>query len=377
TGRRASEVYDEQKRRNQEIQEDAESPLSSLRFHTVLFWVHSASEVLKKRLDNRVDSMENRGLVTEAEVLFNYLQEKRQQGIHVDRTRGVWVSIGFKEFEPYFEAVRAGKHDEAEMQKLKESCLDAVKTSTRRYAKQQIKWIRGKLWNSLTAAGAEDKLFVVDTTDPSNWNQDVFAPAKKITSAFLSMESLPNPMEVSACARKILTPLWEKKASSRIGAPLHNITCDVCKVTVLSGLQWQSHAESARHRRCVKLAEKRAEMFRNNPHYRAAKEARARSSTPLNEGIRQDVTMASLFHFEYLNGCRPFSLSNPPDTVSLYSLLKPGEKRGREVDADVPIPDIVALSFYECWDLVCRDLFNASQNTALITKADNDLRHTE
>ncbi|KAI5300710.1 hypothetical protein KEM56_002249 [Ascosphaera pollenicola] len=280
TGRRASDIYDEQRKQKQSMQENVDVALGSLRFPTVIFWVHSASEVLKNRLNTRVDGMEKRGLVAEAEVLFNYLQEKKQQGVDVDRTRGVWVSIGFKELEPYFEALRAGEHDDEYLSKLKQTCLESVKSSTRKYAKQQIKWVRGKLWNGLVAANAENRLFVVDTTDPSNWDHDALGPAERITAAFLNNKPLISPLEVSAFAKETLQPLWDTKASSASETPLHNVTCDVCRVTVLSGPQWQGHVESARHRRCVKLAEKRAEMYRNNPHYRAAREARARSSSP-------------------------------------------------------------------------------------------------
>lgn len=280
TGRRASEIYDEQRRLKQIAQQNTEDAIGNLRFPTVIFWVHSAADVLKKRLDNRVDAMEERGMITEAESLFNYLQEKKEQGIDVDRTRGVWVSIGFKELEPYFEAIREGGHDEQDLKRLKQTCLEAVKSSTRKYAKQQIKWIRGKLWSGLVAAGSEDRLFVVDTTDPSNWEHDALGPAEKVTTAFLNDKPLMNPLEVSAFAKETLQPLWDTKSAVSSNDPVQNVTCDICRVTVLSGPQWLGHVHSARHRRCVKLAEKRAEMYRNNPHYRAAKEARARSSSP-------------------------------------------------------------------------------------------------
>ncbi|KAI5304875.1 hypothetical protein KEM55_009234, partial [Ascosphaera atra] len=103
TGRPASAIYEEQE--EQRRLRDQESNVGKLRFPTVIFWVHSEAEVLKKRLDKRVDSMERSGLIAEAREMFTYLQEKKRQGIEVDRTRGVWVSIGFKELEPYFEAM--------------------------------------------------------------------------------------------------------------------------------------------------------------------------------------------------------------------------------------------------------------------------------
>ncbi|KAI5295568.1 hypothetical protein KEM55_006150, partial [Ascosphaera atra] len=144
----------------------------------------------------------------------------------------------------------------------------------------QIKWIRGKLWNGLLAAESNGRLFVVNTTDPSNWDHDALEPAVEVTRAFLRDETLPNPLDMSDFARATLEPLWQNKTSATPAAPLSNITCGVCKVTVLSGDQWEGHINSSRHRKCVKLTQKREEMLKNNPHYRAAREQRQRSSSP-------------------------------------------------------------------------------------------------
>ncbi|KAI5293752.1 hypothetical protein KEM52_005264 [Ascosphaera acerosa] len=321
TGRRASDIYDEQRRRRGQLRQSvsgpspseqagedemsADLPFGALRFRTVLFWVHSAADELRQRLNSRVDKMEERGLIAEAEQMFDYLQQQREQGIEIDRSRGIWVSIGFKELEPFIKAIRGSSDSDAasgtDVAQLRQWCLEAVKSSTRKYAKQQLRWIKGKLWTSLVAAGAEDRLFVVDTTDPSNWDHDALGPAERVTAAFLngSQEPLPNPLETSAFARQTLEPLWQSRTAtvrdgdgergtttttplSDGGQPLRNITCDVCRVTVLSGPQWTSHVESARHRRCVKLAQKKAEMLRNNPHYRAAREARAKAKASVS-----------------------------------------------------------------------------------------------
>jgi len=39
----------------------------------------------------------------------------------------VWVSIGFKELEPYFSALRTAKLDENELETIKKSCIEAIK----------------------------------------------------------------------------------------------------------------------------------------------------------------------------------------------------------------------------------------------------------
>ncbi|KAN0071356.1 hypothetical protein V8E54_010787, partial [Elaphomyces granulatus] len=63
---------------------------------------------------------------------------------------GFNTTVGFKELEPYFSALRTAlaKLDENELETVKKSCIEAIKlkTSTRQYSVQQIKWIRNKLW---------------------------------------------------------------------------------------------------------------------------------------------------------------------------------------------------------------------------------------
>ena len=67
TGKRASDVYAEQleiKSSNRKMESAEEGPSQSIS-DTLLFWVHSDSEVLKNRLDNRVDKMVKAGLLDE------------------------------------------------------------------------------------------------------------------------------------------------------------------------------------------------------------------------------------------------------------------------------------------------------------------------
>lgn len=104
TGRKASEIYAEQKAlKDEAVTKDT----SLLRFeNTVIFWVHAEKEVLNARLAARVDTMIEQGLLAEAGKMSDYLQEQHSQGVQVDQTRGVWVSIGFKELAPYFAAIQ-------------------------------------------------------------------------------------------------------------------------------------------------------------------------------------------------------------------------------------------------------------------------------
>ncbi|ODH48136.1 tRNA dimethylallyltransferase [Paracoccidioides brasiliensis] len=315
TGKPASEIYQEQQRLKDaarkahnsfgpDLPEEASTAVPSttsteagqLRFPTLLFWVHTKDEELTHRLSQRVDNMADKGLVAEAESLFNYLNEKKAQGVDIDRTRGIWVSIGFKELEPYFRAlssssssssssVNGGSGNAAavtavgattpeQLERLKQTCLASIKTATRQYSRQQIKWIRGRLWNALTDARATRQLYVLDSTDVTSnadaWDTAVRKPAERVVGAFLAGDSAgcPVPWELSETAREI----FERELKILVGGAAEGgegggrqrtvyrcSTCDVCGITVQSDEQWEMHVKGRRHKRAVRSAEMRKE----------------------------------------------------------------------------------------------------------------------
>lgn len=80
-------------------------------------------DLLYSRIDKRVEIMMEAGLLSEVRVLFEKDLLKRD--------KPAFQAIGYKEFIPYFEG----------MATLTE-CVEAVKLSTRRYAKRQITWFK-------------------------------------------------------------------------------------------------------------------------------------------------------------------------------------------------------------------------------------------
>ena len=88
-----------------------------------LFYTDRAS--LYKRIDDRVDAMLDGGLVKETEMLLN-------MGVF-DVNSTAAQAIGYKEILPY---IRGNES--------LESCVEQLKTATRRYAKRQITWFSSK-----------------------------------------------------------------------------------------------------------------------------------------------------------------------------------------------------------------------------------------
>ncbi len=78
-------------------------------------------QLLYKRIDDRVDSMVQAGLMAEAEYVYRN---------RFNFTTAV-QAIGYKELFPYFEGTQSA-----------ENCIAQLKKATRRYAKRQITWFK-------------------------------------------------------------------------------------------------------------------------------------------------------------------------------------------------------------------------------------------
>ncbi|KAG8158727.1 hypothetical protein KVR01_011170 [Diaporthe batatas] len=243
TGRPASEIYAEQqirKRAEPAPQQDFSKP------DALMFWVHSESQVLKDRLDRRVDKMLERGLMDEVAQVDDYLRSKLKSGEQVDLSRGIWQSIGFKEFQPYLQAAERGA-DARELDKLRLECLETMKTATRRYAKYQTKWISKQMLPLLEEEGDRDRLYVLDSTDVTRYSENVLDKGAFLTRLFLAGDVMPDPPSVSDAANSVLNAAVETALSSQRTACRKH--CSTCDVTLLTEEGWQKHVRGKAHRR--------------------------------------------------------------------------------------------------------------------------------
>lgn len=259
TGRPASKIYAEQKRwRETSIQGSGSDTYEPLRFRTLIFWVHSDKEALLGRLDKRVDAMIEQGLISEAKKMSDYVREKQLQDVTVDQRVGVWVSIGFKELAPYFSAIYEGSPSEDVLGKLRESCVESIKTATRQYAKYQMKYIRNSLCRSLEQVGRMQQLYVLDGTNVSDWNKCITEPSVRVVDSFFKDGLSPDPKSLSELARVTLEARETRSKEILEDMPVR-MTCDLCKKTMMDKEQWDSHIHGNGHRRVLKTASKRAE----------------------------------------------------------------------------------------------------------------------
>ncbi|KAI1007698.1 hypothetical protein K3495_g532 [Podosphaera aphanis] len=247
TGKRASEVY--ARRKQDAARSSSRSPglrvthdyldLSS----TLLFWTYVDPIILKERLDARVLKMMEAGLLDEIESMDQYLESQKQAGVHVDQTRGIWASIGWKEFAPYLHA----KKNSAPSASALDLAIEQTQAATRQYAKRQLRWIKLNLRPALAQCSMlNDRLYLLDATNSTAFQDEVTNRAIAITADLLSGRELQAPQQLSTCAKEILGTVGEKPDV------WFRQTCELCQMTLMNEIEWEAHLKSRRHRAALK-----------------------------------------------------------------------------------------------------------------------------
>nr|XP_054772935.1 tRNA dimethylallyltransferase-like [Lytechinus pictus] len=200
-----------------------------------VFWVQTEQSVLDTRLDKRVDSMMNAGLVRELEDFHKEYNEQRLAGqIREEEmyTQGIFQSIGFKEFHPYL-VIDEDRKQSDEGQRLLEESIERLKTATRQYARRQLKWIRNRF---LKRGNNSPSVFGLDSTKPEEWERNVLEPATRILEAV--MQGKESPISPLPCEERKVNDLSQ------------TFVCDVCKGRQFVGQQqWTAHLQSRRHQK--------------------------------------------------------------------------------------------------------------------------------
>ena len=254
TGRPASEIYEEQKTRNPIDGHDTDgSSASKLRYPSLVFWIRSQNDVLKLRLDRRVDQMMENGMLREVEQLSTMAAEEEERGVLVDRTSGIWASIGFKEVQPFVLAKRADvSMSMLEEEKLKQEAIELTKIATRQYAGRQEKWVKYRFMDSMEAAGESHRVFPMDSTDVEEWEQEVKDPAESIAAAFLAGATLPDPKKSSIMAGELLTDLARERDINRRKRTREAHHCEICDKILMTRGEWEAHLRSTKHKKTVR-----------------------------------------------------------------------------------------------------------------------------
>ncbi|KAF2084636.1 tRNA isopentenyltransferase [Saccharata proteae CBS 121410] len=245
TGKTASQTYEEQRQRA--LPPDPHQKASLMRFPALILWPHASTETLRTRLDTRVDKMLAAGLLSEVASLHSFLEAQSAADKPVDRTHGIWVSIGYKEFEAYQRATLDPSASAADLVALKAEAVAKTQAATRQYARRQLRWIRIKLLYALAAAHQQDSIFLLDGTDLSRWEESVQKLALDLAERFLGGEELPRPQSLSAVAAENLVLTKEFDARGDTEARIRRV-CEVCDMVCVTENNWTQHVQSRRHK---------------------------------------------------------------------------------------------------------------------------------
>ena len=270
TGRKASAIYEEQR-----LERSALAPAASLlefdrvekglptrktpsqaehsvlSFDTLIFWVYADIDALKMRLDDRVNRMVDEGLLAEVESMRCLNRQLKTEGKDIDTGRGIWVAIGYKEFEDYLSA-SAGNAGTNHLEMLKAKGMEKTKAATRQYAKRQSRWIRLKLLPALRSAGSGNQFFLLDGTHLPNWTTSVEGVACSLTESYVAGMPLPLPTTISEVASLKLTA---EPGDSREDGGVYARVCDLCVITMMTAKDWDEHMKSRKHKGLLNRAQ--------------------------------------------------------------------------------------------------------------------------
>ncbi|XP_053606974.1 tRNA dimethylallyltransferase [Plodia interpunctella] len=206
---------------------------------TVILWLKCEQSVLDKRLDARVDAMLEEGLIRELLDFHDRHNKHRiQDGMAADYTKGVFQTLGFKEFHKYLILTEDQRQSE-DGKKLLQLSIDNMKAATRRYARRQNKIVRGRFLQH--PFRQIPPVYELDTTDITSWEENVKNKAETIISSFLN----ETPCDYEPLKLKIDE---EKK---NIDGKSYNY-CEICSRLIIGDKTYEIHLKSNRHMKVLK-----------------------------------------------------------------------------------------------------------------------------
>ncbi|XP_052264680.1 tRNA dimethylallyltransferase-like isoform X2 [Dreissena polymorpha] len=237
---RALEVYDRYGIQMSEVYRHQHSGLAdnamggSLRYRdTCLLWIKCDQDVLDRRLDARVDKMLEQGLVNELlDFHRQYNEERLKNNRAADYTRGIFQSIGFKEFHDFL-LMDADSRQTEKGQAAFRAAVEKLKQVTRKYARVQKRWIERRLLNRPCSENVP-LVYGLDGTDVSRWDENVLEPATRILTALRQGETTP------------ISPLPYQDVRQEFVIQ----HCKLCDVHANTPEMWHVHIKSKRHRKC-------------------------------------------------------------------------------------------------------------------------------
>lgn len=261
-------------------------------FDACAFWVNASKPVLAERLEKRVDKMLATGLVEEIKTLRTHVKAHPPPRVgtsdsdeEADASVGILQAIGYKEFQPYFDALEAAEslsdHDgvpRPDVDAVLRECVEQLNIATRQYARRQLSWIRNKFVTK------NIPVYEVDSSDVELWDERVARPAIEIAKRFLAGEPL-------APAYKSVQEQRPDAARGRsLAAKFAENECEICGGRKFLGeTQWREHLASKGHKYHVKRVElEKAGLTRGHKDRRPIEQTANTTSDELGSASNSD-----------------------------------------------------------------------------------------
>ncbi|GFT78741.1 tRNA dimethylallyltransferase [Nephila pilipes] len=233
---RSLQVFQQHGRRHSELLQEQCSQYGGsslggpLRFkNAVMLWLQCDKDVLGPRLDDRIDEMIERGLITE---LLDFHNNYNQSRIDIEKhsySEGIFQSIGFKEFHKYLILSDEEKNSDVGKNIFKNAVED-MKLVTRQYARRQTKWIVNRFLKKPDRQLPQ--VYGLAATNLKMWKENVLIPAIDIVQSVMQGKTPsqdPLPIEERVIDKK------------------ETYYCDICERIILGQNTWQMHLKSKRH----------------------------------------------------------------------------------------------------------------------------------
>lgn len=240
TGRTHTDIIKEQK-----MEEGGSSLGGPLRYeNAVIFWVTCDQATLDKRIEKRTEGMVEQGLLAEL-TRFHDVNSHSE----FDYTKGLMQNIGFKEFHDYLQLSPSQRESE-EGRKLIENGKERLKLVTKRYSRKQVKWIRNRFLKIRDRS--VPPVFCVDSSDVTQWEEQVYEKAVGILEALAKGESPEasesNPM--NSVLRGSDSNVAFEEDDERLDKT--RFECNTCSRVIIGKLQWRAHINGAKHKKMLK-----------------------------------------------------------------------------------------------------------------------------
>jgi len=219
--------------------------------NTCMLWVQCQAKVLEERIRVRVEKMIESGLLNELEDFhLAYNTQRLQSDEDADYERGIFQSIGFKEFHEYLVCDDEIKQENP---KLFEQSVEKMKVATWKYAKYQVKWITKRLVNRMNSL----QVYPLNGDKPDRWDDLVYKPALLVIKNFFANHPNISEQLHDVDCNNILEVLPMMPKPSNLAKERRTLKkCKICGDLYVQNACWEAHIKSKKHLHNVRLLKK-------------------------------------------------------------------------------------------------------------------------